>query len=203
MPDVGETTARELGRRHRTFAGLADSPLLKAVLMKAELVAQREWEAPASRRNPAKSDADKARRKELCARLDAEIKALDAGSLAGVPPDIGPAVAASTLEFFAGVPGRRLLAKLRKLGIDPQGTMATAGVLTGKTLVLTGTLPTLKREEAEQKILVAGGKVSGSVSMKTSYVIAGEEAGSKLDKANKLGVPVIDEAAFLRLLKGG
>ena len=203
VPDVGETTARELGRRHRTFAGLADSPLLRAVLKKADLVAQREWEAPASRRNPAKSDADKARRKQLCARLDAEIAALDAGPLAGVPADIGPAVAASTREFFAGVPGRRLLAKLRKLGIDPQGTMATAGVLTGKTLVLTGTLPTLKREEAEQKILVAGGKVSGSVSMKTSYVIAGEEAGSKLDKANKLGVPVIDEAAFLRLLKGG
>jgi DNA ligase (NAD+) len=203
VPDVGETTARELGRRHRTFAELADSPLLRAVLKKADLVAQREREAPASRRNPSKSDADKARRKQLCARLDAEIAALDAGPLAGVPADIGPAVAASTREFFAGVPGRRLLAKLRKLGIDPPGTVATAGVLTGKTLVLTGTLPTLKREEAEQKILAAGGKVSGSVSMKTSYVIAGEEAGSKLDKANELGVPVIDEAAFLRLLKGG
>ena len=81
--------------------------------------------------------------------------------------------------------------------------MATAGVFTGKTLDLTGTLPTLKREEAEQKIVAAGGKVSGSVSRKTSYVVAGEEAGSKLDKARELGVPVIDEAAFLRLLAGG
>ena len=202
VPDVGETTARELGRRHRSFAELADSPLLHAVLNKAELVAQREREAPASRKNPAKSDEDKARRKELCARLDAEIAALDAGVLAGVPADIGPAVAASVLEFFAGGPGRRLLAKLRQLGIDPPGTVATAGALTGKTLVLTGTLPTLKREEAEGKILAAGGKISGSVSKKTSYVVAGEEAGSKLDKARELGVPVIDEAALLRLLAG-
>jgi DNA ligase (NAD+) len=200
VPDVGETTARELGRRHRTLAELADSPLLHAVLQKAERVAQREWEAPASRKNPAKSDADKARRKERCARLDAEIAALETGPLAGVPADIGPAVAASTLEFFASVPGRRLRAKLAKLGIDPQGTVAAAGVFTGKTLVLTGTLPTLKREEAEQRILAAGGKVSGSVSRKTSYVLAGAEAGSKLDKAKELGVPVMDEAAFLQLL---
>ena len=200
VPDVGETTARELGRRHRNFAELADSTLLRNVLKKAALVAQREWEAPASRKNPAKSDEDKARRKELCARLDAEIAALDAGPLAGVPADVGPAVAGSVQEFFASVPGKRLLAKLRQLGIDPQGTVATAGVFTGKTLVLTGTLPKLKREEAEQLILAAGGKVSGSVSKKTSYVLAGEEAGSKLDKARELGVPVIDEAEFRKLL---
>lgn len=77
------------------------------------------------------------------------------------------------------------------------------GVFTGKAFVLTGTLPTLKREEAEQRILAAGGKVSGSVSKKTSYVLAGAEAGSKLDKARELGVPVIDEAEFIRLLGAG
>ena len=75
-------------------------------------------------------------------------------------------------------------------------------MFTGKTFVLTGTLPTLKREEAEQKILAAGGKVSGSVSKKTSYVLAGEEAGSKLEKAQALGVPVIDEAEFRRMVDG-
>jgi DNA ligase (NAD+) len=94
-----------------------------------------------------------------------------------------------------------LLGKLRALGIDPQGTVMKAGIFTGKTFVLTGTLPSLKREEAEQKILAAGGKVSGSVSKKTSYVLAGTDAGSKLDKAQELGVAVIDEAAFLKLLK--
>jgi DNA ligase (NAD+) len=200
VPEVGETTARELGRRHRTLAELADSPLLRAVRQRAELAARREWEAPASRKNPAKSDEDKARRKALCAGLDDELAALDAGPLAGVPADIGPVVAASVREFFAGVPGRRLLAKLRRLGIEPQGTIPAVGVLSGKTLVLTGTLPSLRREEAEQKILAAGGKVSGSVGRNTSYVLAGEEAGSKLDKARQLGVPVIDEVGFLRML---
>jgi DNA ligase (NAD+) len=200
VPDVGESTARELGRRHRSFAELRESALLRAVLQKAELLARRELEAPASRKNPAKSDEDKARRKELCVRLDAEIAALDAGILAGAPADIGPAVAASVLGFFASEPGGRILTKLSALGIDPQGTVVTAGGFTGKTFVLTGTLPTLKREEAEQRILAAGGKVSGSVSKKTSYVLAGADAGSKLEKAQALGVPVIDEAELVRLL---
>ena len=200
VPDVGESTARELGRRHRSFADLRESELLRAVLQKAELLSRRELEAPASRKNPAKSDEDKARRKELCVRLDAEIAALDAGILAGAPADIGPAVAASVLEFFASEPGRRILTKLGALGIDPQGTVVAAGGFTGKTFVLTGTLPTLKREEAEQRILAAGGKVSGSVSKKTSYVLAGADAGSKLEKAQALGVPVIDEAELIRLL---
>ena len=79
---------------------------------------------------------------------------------------------------------------------------AKAGLLAGKTFVLTGTLPTLKREEAAAKIEAAGGKVSGSVSKKTDYVVAGAEAGSKLDKAQKLGVKIIDEAELLRLCGG-
>jgi DNA ligase (NAD+) len=201
VPDVGESTARELGRRHRNFAELADSKLLRAVLRRAALEEERERDGPASKRNPPKDEAEKERRKARRLEIDAELAALNAGILAGVPADIGPAVAASTLEFFASEPGRRLLAKLKALGIDPQGTVLTAGVFTGKTFVLTGTLPTMKREEAEQKILAAGGKVSGSVSKKTSYVLAGAEAGSKLEKARELGVPVIDEAGFLRMLK--
>jgi DNA ligase (NAD+) len=202
VPDVGESTARELGRRHRNFAELADSKLLRAVLRKAALEEERERDGPASKKNPPKDEAEKERRKARRLEIDAELAALNDGILAGVPSDIGPAVAASTLEFFASEPGRRLLAKLKARGIDPQGTVPAAGVFTGKTFVLTGTLPTMKREEAEQKILAAGGKVSGSVSKKTSYVLAGEEAGSKLEKARQLGVPVIDETGFLRMLKG-
>ncbi|MCX6956749.1 MAG: NAD-dependent DNA ligase LigA, partial [Verrucomicrobia bacterium] len=177
-----------------------DSPLLRAVLKKAELEERKELESPNSKKNPATTDEEKARRKELRKQLDAEIAALDAGTLAGVPSDIGPAVAESVVDFFASAPGQRLLKKLAALGIDPQGTVVAAGRFTGKTFVLTGTLPTLKREEAEQKILAAGGKVSGSVSKKTSFVLAGADAGSKLDKAQSLGVAVIDEAAFLQML---
>lgn len=200
VPDVGETTARELGRRHRNFGELVDSKLLHAVLRRARLEDEKERESPNSKKNPPKDEAERERRKARRAEIDAELATLSAGVLAGVPSEIGPAVAASTLEFFASVPGRRLLARLHQLGIDPQGTVMTAGAFTGKTFVLTGTLPTLKREEAEQKILAAGGKVSGSVSKKTSFVLAGAEAGSKLDKARELGVRVIDEAEFLQLL---
>jgi DNA ligase (NAD+) len=75
--------------------------------------------------------------------------------------------------------------------------------LAGLTLVLTGTLPNLSREEAKARIEAAGGKVSGSVSKKTNYVIAGEEAGSKLDKARELNVPVLDEAGLMKLLETG
>ncbi len=200
VPDVGETTARELGRRHRSFAELKESAPLKAVLRRAELEEEKERESPNSKKNPAKDDAEKERRKTRRAEIEAEIAALSGGVLAGVPSEIGPAVAASTLEFFASAPGRRLLAKLTALGIEPQGTVMTAGAFTGKTFVLTGTLPTMKREEAEQKILAAGGKVSGSVSKKTSYVLAGADAGSKLEKAQALGVAVIDEAEFLRMV---
>lgn len=200
VPDVGESTARELGKRHRSFAELADSKLLHAVLKKAALEEEKEIESPNSKKNPAKDEAEKERRKARRTEIDAELAALNEGILAGVPSDIGPAVARSTLDFFASEPGKRLLAKLKTLGIDPQGTVLEAGVFTGKTFVLTGTLPTMKREEAEQKILAAGGKVSGSVSKKTSYVLAGAEAGSKLEKAQSLGVPIIDETEFLRMV---
>jgi DNA ligase (NAD+) len=201
VPDVGESTARELGKRHRNFAELADSALLHAVLRKAALEDEKETQSPNSKKNPAKDESEKERRRARRAEIEAELTKLNEGMLLGVPSEIGPAVAASTLEFFAGEPGRRLLAKLKKLGIDPQGTVVEAGAFTGKTFVLTGTLPTLKREEAEQKILAAGGKVSGSVSKKTSFVLAGVDAGSKLEKARELGVRVIDEAELLRLLR--
>ena len=95
---------------------------------------------------------------------------------------------------------------------NPPVTMLPAAVdaekgpisaLAGKTFVLTGTLPTLKRDEAKALVEAAGGKVAGSVSKKTDFVVAGEEAGSKLEKALELGVPVIDEAELLKLLEKG
>jgi DNA ligase (NAD+) len=99
---------------------------------------------------------------------------------------------------------RGLIAQLRELGLSfaESGPAPAHGPLAGKTLVLTGTLPALSREQATERIIAAGGRVSGSVSAKTDYLIAGESAGSKLEKAERLGVAVLDEAALLALLAG-
>lgn len=118
-------------------------------------------------------------------------------------PDVGPVVAESIYEFFREPHNEEVIAKLIQAGIQWQestGRSASAGPLTGKTFVLTGTLPTLTRDEAKELIETAGGKVSGSVSRKTDYVVAGTEAGSKLDKAQELGVTVLDEAGLQALL---
>jgi len=118
--------------------------------------------------------------------------------------DIGPIVAKSLRTFFDQPHNREVVEQLRACGITwPEGEPAARvpTPLSGKTFVLTGTLPTLDREQAKALIEAAGGKVAGSVSKKTSYVVAGAEAGSKLDKALALDVPVLDEAGLLALLQ--
>jgi DNA ligase (NAD+) len=119
--------------------------------------------------------------------------------------DVGTIVASSIRTFFDQPHNREVVEQLRAAGIHwPEGEGAVDSAapqpLAGKTLVLTGTLPTLSRDEAKALIEAAGGKAAGSVSKKTSYVVAGEEAGSKLDKARELGVPVLDEAGLRALL---
>jgi DNA ligase (NAD+) len=118
---------------------------------------------------------------------------------------IGETMAAAITGFFSDARNRALVDGLLAVGVKPVAPEKVAGgstVFAGKTFVLTGTLPTMSRDEAGAKVEAAGGKVSSSVSKKTSYVLAGAEAGSKLDKAKELGVPVIDEAEFLRMLQG-
>jgi len=118
--------------------------------------------------------------------------------------DVGEVIAKSVVQWHGDERNRKLIERLRKAGVNFSSELyqprAKAGPLAGKTFVLTGTLPTLKREEATARIEAAGGKVSGSVSKRTDYVVAGEEAGSKLDKAQKLGVKIIEEAGLLKLL---
>ena len=120
-------------------------------------------------------------------------------------PDVGPIVARSIRTFFQQPHNREVIEQLRACGITLQEGPPSAQALlplAGKTFVLTGTFPTLKREEAKELLEAAGAKVAGSVSKKTHYVVAGEEAGSKLAKAQELGVPVLDEAGLLALLAG-
>ncbi len=119
-------------------------------------------------------------------------------------PDVGPVVAQSISQFFAEPHNLEVVRKLRDAGVawqDLAGVQHADGRLAGKTLVLTGTLPTLTRDTAKEMIESAGGRVSGSVSKKTDYVVAGAEAGSKLDKARALGVEILDEAGLLALLE--
>ena len=129
--------------------------------------------------------------------MDAPVEALTAVN------EVGPKVAEAVHEFFAEEKNRALIHELQSLGLTMRAEKrVTTTELEGLTFVLTGTLPTLTRESAKEKIEAAGGKVSGSVSKKTSYVVAGEDAGSKLEKAESLGVKVLDEPALLALLDG-
>ena len=119
-------------------------------------------------------------------------------------PDVGPIVAQSIVQFFAEPHNTEVVAELRAAGVtwpEGEGRQATLqSALTGKTFVLTGTLPHLSRDEAKAKIEALGGKVSGSVSKKTDYVVAGADAGSKLSRAQELGVALLDEEGLLKLL---
>ena len=143
--------------------------------------------------------------KELAARFGgletlAEAQRDDLLNIGG----IGETMADAIIAHFNEPRNRDLVSQLINLGMAPAAPARAAGAgaapLAGKTFVLTGTLPSLSREEATAKIEAAGGRVSGSVSRKTSYVLAGEEAGSKLEKARSLGVPIIEETEFLQML---
>ena len=112
--------------------------------------------------------------------------------------------AQSVLDFFASLSGKKILRRLKELGIQPKrekvsATRAAELPLAGKTFVLTGTLPSMTREEASEKIEALGGHVTGSASKKTDYVLAGAEPGSKFDKAKELGVKIINEGEFRKM----
>jgi DNA ligase (NAD+) len=116
--------------------------------------------------------------------------------------EVGPRISKSITDFFARDANRELIGHLKAAGVEMTAEKKQRSTqLAGLTFVLTGTLPTLTRDEAKRRIEEAGGKTAGSVSKKTAYVVAGEDAGSKLDKARELKVPVIDEAGLLVLLE--
>ncbi|PYJ15980.1 MAG: DNA ligase (NAD(+)) LigA [Verrucomicrobia bacterium] len=190
IPDVGKTTATQLARFHNTIEDVAESQLLRDGL---EYHHRREHKESA---------------KEITKRLIKSGFGKPSKSKAGkdgIVTEVGPAVAQSVLDFFASVTGKKILRRMKELGIEPKSEKvsakkAAALPLTGKMFVLTGTLPSMTREEATEKIEAHGGHVTGSVSKKTDYVLAGTEPGSKFDKAKELGVKIIDEAEFRKIL---
>jgi DNA ligase (NAD+) len=190
IPDVGKTTATQLARFHDDIEDVAHSRLLRDVLnyrekrkqkQSATEIADRLIQAGFAQRSKSKAEKD------------------------GIVTEVGQVVAESVLNFFASVVGKKILRRLKELGIQPKSekvSMKKAAELplAGKTFVLTGTLPSMTREEATEKIEALGGHVSSSVSKKTDYVLAGTEPGSKFDKAKQLSVRIIDEAEFRKLL---
>jgi DNA ligase (NAD+) len=190
IPDVGKTTATQLAQFHDNIDGVAHSQLLLDVLKyhqkrdqkeSAREIAERLIKAGFAERSKSKAEKD------------------------GIVTEVGPVVAQSVLDFFASTTGKKILRRLSELEIQPKSEKISAKKaaelpLAGKTFVLTGTLPSMTREEARKKIEALGGHVSSSVSKKTHYVLAGTEPGSKFDKAKQLGVKIIDEAEFRKIL---
>jgi DNA ligase (NAD+) len=141
---------------------------------------------------------------ELLAAEFGSIEALESASAEELErvEEVGPRISQAILEFFAQPANLTLIQSLKGAGVEMTAERKQRSTqLAGLTFVLTGTLPTLTRDEAKRRIEAAGGKTAGSVSKKASYVVAGEEAGSKLDKALELNVPVLDEAGLLALLE--
>ena len=187
IPEVGKTTAQDLARFHPDLASVAHSQLLRDVV---------------------DYHAKKEKRDELAARLleSGFAKKSKSEKQKGIVTAIGPVAAEAVLDFFATEGGRKILRRIKELGITPQSEMISANdsaklPLTAKTFVLTGTLASMSRDEASAKITALGGHVGGSVSKNTDYVLAGAEAGSKLEKAQKLGIKILSEDEFQELLR--
>ncbi|MCU0782724.1 MAG: NAD-dependent DNA ligase LigA [Verrucomicrobia bacterium] len=209
IADVGEATAKQLAATHDSLEALAKSEVLRDIQDLGAKEADRAEISPRSRKNPPKTEAEKAAREKRDAELKAGIteieSRLETGGLKAKLVEVGPVAAASVLDYFASPAGKKILGRIRELGIKPASekvsVAATAvGIFAGKTFVLTGTLPTMTREEATAKIEAQGGKVTGSVSKKTDFVLAGAEAGSKLAKAQDLGIMILSEMEFLKMI---
>jgi len=192
ISEVGKTTATQLARFHDSIESVADSQLLRDVLDYHE---KREHKSGGCR---TKEIANRLIKAGFAKRSKSKDKN-------GIVTEVGPVVAESVLNFFASAAGRKILQRLRQLEIQPKSEKVSAKkvaelALAGKTFVLTGTLPSMTREEATGKIEALGGHVSGSVSKKTDYVLAGAEPGSKIDKAKQLGIRILDETEFRQML---
>lgn len=209
IPEIGEQSAWQLAQVHAALRDLAGSPILEAIRRLGTLKSERDLISPRSRKNPPKSEEEKAARQERHRLLGEEIDQVEAflakEDVRTRLAEVGPVAAGSLLDYFSSDVGQGVLHRLDALGIHPVGSQVgptdqVHADVAGKTFVLTGTLPTWSREDASARIRAAGGTVSGSVSRRTDFVVAGVEAGSKLDKAKELGVRILDESGLRSLL---
>jgi DNA ligase (NAD+) len=222
IPDVGETTAYEIGSFHRDLHDVAQSKLLKGVVDLSAKIAEAKEVNPKSRKKHLKKASDTQERAKRYEALRLEIESIGKGleaagfakrsmkisKVASFSTEVGPVVAENILDYFSSGAGRSVMRRLEHLKISPKGTPVNskegtsrpAQSFSGKTFVLTGTLSEMPRAKAAEAIRARGGNVASSVSKNTSYLVAGENPGSKLDDATTLGVPTLDEKQFLALL---
>jgi DNA ligase (NAD+) len=216
IPDVGETIACQLAGTHNSIEDAAESALLKDVLALEHLRSSRENLNPRAMVNRDKPDEEKARLLALLNAADAEAAAVERSLIErgfaeestrkdgsrSVVALVGPVVAKSVLDYFASAAGAETLSRLKQLGIRPVADAAPAGSsrLAGKTFVLTGALSGMSRQEATDRIRALGGAVASSVSKGTDFVVAGAEAGAKLEAAIRLNIPVLTEQGFADML---
>jgi DNA ligase (NAD+) len=218
IPEIGEETAHDLAMFHQSLDAVAGSDLLRDVVTLDRLRGEIAETNPRARKNRqleepgrqalAEKHGQLVREAEevggrLISRGFAEKAKKKGSSLSDAVVKVGPVAARAVLDWFASDRGREVLRRLDLLGIRPQGSAPSGGreAFSGKTFVLTGSLETMPRSEAQELIRSRGGNVSGSVSRKTDYLVAGPGAGSKLDDAAKLGVKILSEDQFLELLE--
>jgi DNA ligase (NAD+) len=192
IPEVGKTTGTDVAKFHDTLEEVATSTLL------ADVVAYHD-----ARENRQKAEAEQTAERLVASGFAQRSKRKNEKD-EGIVTEVGPVVAKSILNYFASDVGKTVLRRLKEFGIEPKGEKSSTKnsgpqPFANKTFVITGTLPSMGRDEAGAKIQSLGGHVSTSVSKKTDYLLAGAEAGSKLDKAQALGVKIIDEAEFLKM----
>lgn len=217
IPEIGEETAHDLARFHESLDDVTGSQLLQDVVALDRLRGEIAETNPRARKNRDKSEAERQRLAENHEKLVKEAQEIggrliskgfaekarkkDSSNWDAVVK-VGPVAARAALDWFASQRGKEVLQRLSVLGIRPQGRAPSHKVdaFAGKTFVLTGSLETMTRGEAQERIRSRGGNVSGSVSRKTDYVIAGPGAGSKLADAREHGVGVLSEEQFLALL---
>jgi DNA ligase (NAD+) len=206
IPDIGKTTASQLAAFHEKIEDVAHSALLRDVRDYHQKI---EAMRRARSLDKARYEKLKAELGQICHRLievgfAEKSKSKNEKELA-IVTEVGPVATESVLTFFASETGKQILQRMKQIGIRPKSEKKSrqklaALPLSGKTFVLTGALPSMTREEASAKIEELGGHVSSSVSKKTDYVLAGESAGSKLEKAKELGVKIIDEASLRKMI---